>query len=209
MCLLFVLSNVIYLRMVFSEDIVDAVGDKVIDGCGRIQAGEPRAGAEAQVVAVDAFEEGLAFKGDELGALLDAGDGDGRWHDEQEGPVGDEDLVFGEVLEPFDGGADLSLQLGALVCIGRLGVAVADDDVVFREPLADHGAVLDAVGDEGERGDVGVCAGADAGVDELTDRCLGRLGGEDDLVALVLEFVGDAAGDRGFSGAIDAFEGDK
>ena len=139
---------------------------------------------------------------------------DGR--QEEEGEVGLEVVADGGV--EVEDALAAELAASALVGLGGVGVAVAEDDVAGGEGGEDDfGDGLGSVGEhEGEFGDGGDGAdgGFGAGVEEDAADAVAEGGSaglaEGDYgVAFGFEGGGEAAELGGFSGAVEAFEGNE
>ena len=149
-------------------------------------------------------------------AAAGALEGGGEGREEEEGEVGLDVVADGAVHGEDAVGAEVAA--GALVGLGAVGVAIAEDDGSVGEGGEDDlveglGAVGEHEGHLGFGGDVaesGFAAGVEQdGADAVAEGRTAGLAECDDGVAVGFECGREELELRGFAGAVEAFEGDE
>ena len=149
-------------------------------------------------------------------AAAGAFEGGGERREEEEGEIGLDVVADGAMHGEDAVGAEVAA--GALVGLGAVGVAVAEDDGAVGEGGEDDLAeALSAVGEHeghlgfgGDGAEVGLAAGVEQdGADAVAEGRAAGLAEGDDAVAVGFECGGEVLELRGFAGAVEAFEGDE
>lgn len=206
----------------------DAGGD-LLDGSGLVEQGDAvgLAGGDGEVLVVDAAVEGVAFAleavfvgavlaGVAIVAAAGAIEGGFEGREEQQGEVGLDAVAGGAVHGEDAVGAEVAA--GALVGLGGVGVAVAEDNVAAVEGGEDDlveglGAVGEHEGHLGGGGDLaelGFASGVEQdAADAVAEAGAAGLAEGDDAMAFGFERGGEPAELGGLAGAVQALEGDE
>ena len=180
------------------------------------EVGIADAGIEEVGFAFEAIFVGAGFAEVVVIAAAGAAQGSGEGREEEKGEVGLEVSAEGAVEIEDGGGAELAAA--ALVGLGGVGEAIAEDDVAAVERREDDfGDGLGAIGEhQGEFGEgrdraEGLIGGGgdEQGADAVAEGgSAGLTGGDDEMTSREEIFVQQLKL-RGFAGAVEAFEGDE